>query len=67
MATDNTDQGWLDEIVTRHLNANIDALAKGRENIVNARSRKLLAAIAGNVVLDVLAELLAEGGKDGGR
>jgi hypothetical protein len=56
----------LDEIVTRHLNANIDALTKGREQIVTPRSRELLVALAGNVVLDVLAELLAEGGEDDG-
>jgi len=67
MPTNDTDQEWLDEIVTRHLNANIDALAKGREHIVNARSRELLAAVAGNVVLDVLAELVAVAGKDGGQ
>jgi len=63
MVEKSDDTSWLDEIVTRHLNANIDNLAKGREHIINKRSRELLIAISGNVVLDVLAELLEE--KDG--
>jgi len=57
MPANDTDQGWLDEIIARHLNVNIDQLAKGREHLVSARSRELLITLSSNVVLDVLMEL----------
>ena len=51
---------WLDPIVRGAIDGEIDKLAKGREHIVNARSRELLHAVVHNVVLDVLAVILSD-------
>lgn len=55
-----TETDWLDPIVTRAIDRQIDKLAKGREHIVNARSRAILNAVVYNTVLDVLAEIVGD-------
>ena len=51
------ERDWLDPVVERALDKEIDRLAKGREDIVKPRSRELLAALVHNVVLNVLTEI----------